>query len=98
MSLLQTLNGIRDQTIESHYANAVEELTQKLKASPFETEFTLSCPNKRILEEVCKRFVAGDLNATGYSGIRGSYISVTLPLPEHLQPKPVTEPVVTETA
>jgi hypothetical protein len=89
MSLLEQLNTTREQTIDTHYRAAIAELSEKVKAKPFDTAFTVSsgCPSKVVGEEIARRFTTGGVLTVCTSGVSSYYLTVTLDLPEYLIPK-----------
>ena len=92
MSLVESLNEIREETINFHYNVAYTELKEKIKESPLITDFFIysGCVSREITEELVKRFTNNGLDAKlmafGIFSIQ-YYLNIKVSLPETLEKK-----------
>jgi hypothetical protein len=89
MSLLETLNLSREDTIARHYRAATAQLKQIITSDPLVSKVTITagCISEDVTKEIAYRFNNQGLKSTvNVSGLitRSYYLDVEIPLPESL--------------
>ncbi len=89
MSLLETLNISREDTIVRHYRAATAQLKQIISSDPLISKVTITagCVSEDIAKEIAYRFNNQGLKSTiNVSGLfkNNYYLEVEIPLPESL--------------
>jgi len=106
MTSLHDLHLTRESTLAAHYAAAIAELTDKVRASPLKTEFHVyaGCVSEEICQELARRFNQDErLKAfpCSYGFLTTAhYLTVTYELPPslaHARILPVEQPTVDST-
>lgn len=69
-SLLESVNTVRESTINKHYLAATAELNEKIKSEPLNTSYHIysGCISKDVTHELARRFTNGNVKAIPVKG------------------------------
>lgn len=87
-SLLDSVNTLRNETIDKHFSAAKAEFETKIKLSPLETKFNIyaGCISDDMTEELANKFNNGGIKAKAIKSgwLYNAYLSVESPLSAEL--------------
>jgi hypothetical protein len=98
-TLLDTVNIIRQDTVDTHYRAAISELGDKIKFEPFRTSFDIraGCVSKEITYEIAHRFNEGGIVTSVIDGsgliTQVYYLTANVKLPKSLVHENDTEKI-----